>query len=74
MLEQLFNFECVFNDLTLCTIECISWTIKYLMLLMHGTSMNILFPYLKMIESARFTLKILPNIWYPINSRGYLLC
>jgi len=41
MLEQLLRFKCVFNKPTVCIIECISWTIKYLILLMHGAIMNI---------------------------------
>jgi len=41
MLEQLIHFECVFNNPTIYIIECISWTIKYLILLMHGATMKI---------------------------------
>ena len=40
MLEQILHFLCVFNNLTSYIIECISWTIKYLILLMHGETMK----------------------------------
>jgi len=41
MLEQLLTFLMCFNNTTIYIIECISWTIKYLLLLMHGATMKI---------------------------------
>jgi len=41
MLEQLLRFKYVFNNPTIYTIEYIIWTMKYLILLMHGANMKI---------------------------------
>jgi len=41
MLEQILLFLCVFNNPTIYIIERNSWTIKYLILLIHGATMKI---------------------------------
>ena len=42
MLEQILYFLCVFNNPAIYIIECISWTMKYLVLLMHGATTKII--------------------------------
>jgi hypothetical protein len=40
MLEQILLFLMCFNNPEIYIIECISWIIKYLILLMHGATMK----------------------------------
>ena len=59
MLEQVYNFN-YFNNLRVLSFVCISWTIKCLMLLMHGATMKFKIYITRTIKIIR-TLKPLDN-------------
>ena len=58
------NFNC-FNNLRILELVCISWTIKCLILLMHGTTMKYIQYISAIIHIAIFTCQLLYFFFAP---------